>query len=83
MSAPASPDSLYSVVSFTPAGSKGTIGIAVIQVNGCALQTTVDVPFGTAQGSAAWSAIIDPIVASIIANMDPNSPTYDSSLLAD
>lgn len=71
----------YATVSYSPAVSKGQFGIAVLQVDGCAKTTSVDVPYGVTQGTAAWSAVIDPEVAKVIQNMDPNSDSYDPSLL--
>jgi hypothetical protein len=75
------PDQLYTVISYTPAAQKGLFGTAIIQVNGCVLQTSIDMPFGITQGTVNWNNVVDPVVAAILVNMDPNSPTYDPSLL--
>lgn len=73
----------YSVVSYTPAVDKKSVGKAVIQVNGCALQTSIDTPYAMVQGSSSWNTLIDPIVNGILDAMNPDSASYDASLIGE
>jgi hypothetical protein len=70
----------YSVISYVPGAGIGDVGIVVIQVVGCKLTTSLDVPHGCVQGDAKWNAVVDPVVASVLSAMDPSSENYDPSL---
>lgn len=72
----------YSVTSYAPAATKDLTGVLVIQVTGCVFTTAIDTPYGLVNSNnATWNNLVDPIVAGILVNMDPTSPTYDPSLL--
>lgn len=74
--------SQYSVISYAPSATKNAVGVAVIQVTGCALQTSIDIPYGAVQGDAKWNAVVDLVVATVLMAMDPTSDNYDPSLVA-
>lgn len=71
----------YTVISYTPSVQKPLPGQAIIRVNGCVLTTAIDVPYGCVQLDAKWNLTVDPVVASVLDAMDPNSLNYDPTLL--
>lgn len=72
----------YKIVSYEPSKQKKEPGIATIQVDGCALVTSLDIPYGAKPGDDKWNAAVDPVVASVLDGMDPDSDNYDPTLIA-
>lgn len=65
----------YTLISFDP-----VTAIAVIQVNGCAVTTEISVP-KSANTDTKRTALYDQVAAGVLDAMDPNSRSYDPSLI--
>lgn len=69
----------YDFVSYNE--SSGTSpGTAVIRVIGCNTQTALDIPPNTVQDDPTWQNTVAQAVAAVLTAVDPNSPSYDSTL---
>lgn len=66
----------YSLVSYSVESR-----VAVIQVNDCTKQTSIDVPYGMNQGDQEFLDLMDQETQKVLDNMDPASPTYDPALV--
>jgi hypothetical protein len=65
----------YAIVAYDPVNL-----ITTIQVTGCALETYIDTS-GTTLNGPDYYALLDMVAQSVLTNMDPESPTYDPTLI--
>lgn len=70
----------YQFIDYTASSDGTTPGTGIIRVIGCNIRTTFDVPPGTVQDDPTWQNIVAQAIGPVQAAVDPNSPTYDSTM---